>query len=92
MGLVIKSVGESIKNQGSDTFKLLFATNFWMISSMTFVWSLINSLQTVLYLLIAPINFPANIHLANEFIYPLIKLDYVPEGFFSKLLNFSEEL
>ena len=59
---------------------------------MTYFWSLINSLQIILYTNIIPIQFPAVINMSNKFFFPLIRLDYIPEGLYNNIFSFSLDL
>jgi hypothetical protein len=56
---------------------------------MTYLWSLINSLQIVLYLIICPIQFPAIIGTAYRYFLILCRLDYVPDGKLNNIFGFS---
>ena len=92
LGKKIKEGVKVLKDTVNASFVLVISLNAIMLMGISYIWSLINSLQMVLYLPICPISFPGNIMLLYGVFIPLSTLDVVPPEVTEHLFDFSQLL
>ena len=74
----------------TDTVSLTMASlNIFQMSSLTYLWGLISSLQLVLYLSVISEPFPSNIDSFYKFFFKLQRIDYLPPDLAQDIFHFS---
>ena len=92
LGRIIKEGVEILKDTVQNTMVLVVAINTILLTGISVIWSLINSLELILYLPLINLQFPASMIMIYSIFIPISTLDIIPEDVTLWLFNLSSDV
>ena len=92
LGALITEGVKIMKKTVANSLIVMSSINVLFLAGISLIWSLINSLELILYLPLIDVSFPALVVMIYSVLIPISTLDIVPDDFTLHIFNLSADI